>query len=110
VVCATHDEIDRVTEAIRSSRKRSGELGTGIPIGKTVSLDWTLAQKSDLSNLRPGQILVFHRAVKGIGKYEEVKIAKVSEQGVTVRNQSREERRITSKPPSGSRRQCSPLF
>jgi conjugative relaxase-like TrwC/TraI family protein len=97
VVCATHEEIDRVTEAIRCSRKRSGKLGPGVQIGKTVSLNWTLAQKSDLGNFRPDQILVFHRAVKGIGKYEEVEVAQVSEQGVTVRNRSGEERQITSK-------------
>src|SRR3984957_17400109 len=29
VVCATHDEIDRVTEAIREGRKASRQLGTG---------------------------------------------------------------------------------
>jgi ATP-dependent exoDNAse (exonuclease V) alpha subunit len=30
VVCATHDEIDRLTEAIRSDRKRAGELSEGV--------------------------------------------------------------------------------
>ena len=31
VVCATHDEIDRVTEAIRERKKASGQLGQGGP-------------------------------------------------------------------------------
>ena len=29
VVCATHDEIDRVTEAIRERKKTRGQLGEG---------------------------------------------------------------------------------
>jgi len=37
-------------EAIRSSRKRSGKLGPGVQFAKTVSLNWTLAQKSDPGN------------------------------------------------------------
>jgi hypothetical protein len=61
VVCATHDEIDRITEAIRSSRKRRGKLDEGVQIGRDVSLNWTTAQKADMRNFRPGQFLVFHR-------------------------------------------------
>ena len=54
MVCATHDEIDRVTEAIRLSRKHHGKLGEGVQIGKDVSLNWTTAQKCDMRNYRPG--------------------------------------------------------
>jgi len=97
VLCATHEEIDRVTEAIRSSRKRLGKLGPGIEIGKTISLNWTAAQKCDLRNYRQGQILVFHRAVKGIGRNETVEVAHVSEQGITVRNRLGEQRVLTAK-------------
>jgi conjugative relaxase-like TrwC/TraI family protein len=97
VVCATHDEIDRVTEAIRSDRKGRGQLGKGVQIGKNVSLIWTTAQKCDLSNFRPGQILVFHRAVKGIEKNETVEVAGVEDRGVTVRNHLGEMRLLSSK-------------
>ena len=68
VVCATHDEIDRVTEAIRERRKASRQLGTGMPLTRHVSLNWTAAQKADLQNYRPGQLLGFHRAVRSIAK------------------------------------------
>jgi conjugative relaxase-like TrwC/TraI family protein len=97
VVCATHDEIDRVTEAIRSSRKMRGKLGEGVQIGRDVSLNWTTAQKSDMHNFRPGQILVFHRAVKGIAKNETVEVAQIEGKGVMVRNEFGELRRITTK-------------
>lgn len=97
VVCATHDEINRITEAIRSSRKRLGKLGRGVEVGKFVSLNWTLAQKCDSKNFRPGQILVSHRAVKGIEKNEALQVANVTERGVTVRNRLGEEQLITAR-------------
>jgi AAA domain len=50
VVCATHEEIDRVTQAIRERRKTSRQLGTGTPLTRHVSLNWTAAQKADLKN------------------------------------------------------------
>lgn len=97
VVCATHEEIDRITEAIRSSRKRQGKLGQSVEIGKFVSLNWTLAQKCDVKNFRPGQMLVFHRAVKGIEKNEALRVANVSGRGVIARNRLGEELLITAR-------------
>src|SRR5437762_8830461 len=70
VVCATHDEIDHVTDAIRSDRKRKGELGPNIAVTRDVSLNWTTAQKKNLRNFHVGQLLAFHREVKGIKKNE----------------------------------------
>src|SRR4029453_16482508 len=56
VVCATHEEIDHVTWAIRSLRKQAGRLGESCQVGRDVSLNWTTAQKSDTCNFRPGQL------------------------------------------------------
>jgi conjugative relaxase-like TrwC/TraI family protein len=97
VVCATHEEIDRITEEIRSSRKRWGKLGEGIQVGRDVSLNWTTAQKSDMRNFRPGQFLVFHRAVKGVAKNETVEVAQIEGRRVMIRNEFGELRSITSK-------------
>src|SRR5207247_3777886 len=97
VVCATHEEIDRVTEAIRSSRKQAGKLGQGVQIGRDVPLNWTTAQKSDMRNFRPGQILGFHREVKGIARNETVEVAQVKGKQVVVRNERGELRAITPK-------------
>jgi conjugative relaxase-like TrwC/TraI family protein len=97
VVCATHDEIDRVTEAIRDARKKTGGLGKAITLKRHVSLGWTMAQKSDFQNFRRGQILEFHRAVKGISKHESAEVLRADTNGVVVRTAAGIERRLTSK-------------
>jgi ATP-dependent exoDNAse (exonuclease V) alpha subunit len=55
VVCATHEEIERVTEAIRRRRRTIGALGEGVQLTRHASLNWTTAQKGDARNFRPGQ-------------------------------------------------------
>jgi ATP-dependent exoDNAse (exonuclease V) alpha subunit len=85
VVCATHDEIDRVTGTIRDRKKASGELGEGVALTRHVSLNWAKAQKADLQNYRPGHVLGFHRSVKGISKNEAVEVVGVTEKGIAVR-------------------------
>jgi ATP-dependent exoDNAse (exonuclease V) alpha subunit len=97
VVCATHDEIDRVTEAIRENRKKAGELGQSTTLKRHVSFGWTTAQKSDYQNFRPGQTLEFHRAVKGISKHESVDVVRANDDGVVVRTTAGIERTLTSK-------------
>jgi len=95
VVCATHDEIDRVTEAIRSARKAAGELGSGNQMARDVSLNWTIAQKSDIRNLHPGQFLGFHRAVKGIAKNETLEVIDLDRTRAIVRNDRGELRQVS---------------
>jgi conjugative relaxase-like TrwC/TraI family protein len=97
VVCATHDEIERVTEAIRDRRKMRGELGPNASLQRHVSLNWTTAQKADFQNYRVGQILGFHRAVKGISKNEAAEVVCVESTGLVVRTASGAKRRIGGK-------------
>ena len=92
VVCATHDEIERVTSAIRADRMRAGRLGGGVQLTRDVPLNWTTAQKSDPRNFSAGQVLGFHRAVKGIAKNETLEVVRVADKGVVVRNDVGEER------------------
>jgi ATP-dependent exoDNAse (exonuclease V) alpha subunit len=99
VVCATHDEIDRVTEAIRSTRKQTGNLGESIRVARDVSLNWTTAQKSDTRNFRAGHRLGFHRAVKGIAKNETLEVVRVEAKGVIARNDRGEERTVGIENP-----------
>jgi conjugative relaxase-like TrwC/TraI family protein len=87
VVCATHDEIDRVTEAIRLARKKAGKLGKDNSLTRDVSLNWTTAQKSEMGNFRSGQLLGFHRAVKGIAKHETVEVLEIRDGQLLVRNE-----------------------
>ena len=101
VVCATHDEIDRVTEAIRDRKKASGQLGERVALTRHVSLNWTKAQKADLQNYRPGQMLGFHRPVRGISKNEAVEVVGVAENGIAIRS-SDGTRSTVSKRHAGS--------
>jgi len=97
VVCATHDEIDRVTDAIRERRKTRGELGEGVALTRHVSLNWTAAQKADLQSYRVGQLLGFHRAVKSIAKNDTVEVVRVAPGGLVVRGADGTERTISKK-------------
>ena len=97
VVCATHDEIDRVTEAIRASRKQNGDLGESLQVPRDVSLNWTAAQKSDYRNYRQGQRLTFHRAVKGITKNETLAVVRVEGNGIVACSDRGEEQTLTAK-------------
>ena len=97
VVCATHNEIERVTLAIRADRMRGGRLAEGAQLNRDVPLNWTMAQKSDLRNFSVGQVLGFNRAVKGITKNETLEVVRVADKSVVVRNAVGEERTLTGK-------------
>jgi ATP-dependent exoDNAse (exonuclease V) alpha subunit len=97
VVCPTRDEIDPVTESIRSALKQAGELGKGVQLTGDVSLNWSIAQKSEMHNFRAGQLLGFHRAVKGIAKNETVEVLWAEDKRLIVRNESGQARAITAR-------------
>lgn len=97
VVCATHEEIERVTDAIRRRRKTAGAQGEGVLLTRHTSLNWTTAQKGDARNFRPGQILGFHRAIKGIARNEVLEVVRVEGERVIVRNEAGGEQTVTSR-------------
>jgi hypothetical protein len=85
VVCSTHDEMDRVTGAIRERRKTRGELGPGAVLTRHVALNRTAAQKTNFRSHRAGKILGFHRAVKSIAKNDAVEVVRVASSGLAGR-------------------------
>lgn len=95
VVCATHDEIDRVSEAIRDRRRTTGELGQEFTLNRYVSLGWTAAQKAETRHCAPGMLLTFHRATKSIGKNETVPVLRIAKAGLVVRAKDGTECTIT---------------
>jgi conjugative relaxase-like TrwC/TraI family protein len=97
VVCATHDEIDKVTEVVRECRKRVGKLSDARRLSRDVPLGWTTAQKSDCRNYRSGQVLGFHRAIKGIDRNTTVEVVRADSRGVVVRSADGAERTLTRK-------------
>jgi hypothetical protein len=96
VVCPTHEEINRVTDAIRSDRKKRGQPAS-VQAARHTGLNWTTAQKGDVRNFAVGQVLAFHRDVKAIGKNELVEVARVEGKHLIVRNAAGAERKLTGK-------------
>jgi conjugative relaxase-like TrwC/TraI family protein len=97
VVAATHEEIGNITEAIRAERTRAGELGLGTHQQHHMPLNWTSAEKSDVRNYAEGQVLEFHRAVKGVARHESLELIGVENGKVVARNARGEEREFTAK-------------
>jgi ATP-dependent exoDNAse (exonuclease V) alpha subunit len=97
VVAATHEEIGHITEAIRAERARMGELGESTQQQQHVPLNWTRAEKSDMRKYAEGQVLEFHRAVKGVARHESLEVIRVEEGKVVARNAHGEERQFTAK-------------
>jgi ATP-dependent exoDNAse (exonuclease V) alpha subunit len=97
VVCATHEEIANVTDAIRAERKRAGELGESSRVERLVPQSYTTAQKSQPQNFREGQVLAFHRATKDVNRNELLEVVRVERHKVVARNAAGGERELTSK-------------
>jgi len=97
VVCPTHEEIDRVTEAIRLDLKHARKLREAVQLRRDVSLNWTTAQKSNSRNYHTGQFLGFHKNVSGIRKHETVEVAGIDENRILVRTESGALRTLTKK-------------
>jgi conjugative relaxase-like TrwC/TraI family protein len=94
VVAPTHEEIERLTHAIREDLKQRSVLGHGTTFQQHTSLQWTEAQKKDLANYQPGQILVFHRSSHGIEKHEALTVLGKFDSSLTVRNERGESKEV----------------
>ncbi len=97
IVAATHEEIGHITEAIRAERMRTGELGHSTYQQHHVALNWTSVEKSDVRNYAVGQVLEFHRAVKGVARHESLEVVGVENGKVVARNARGEECQFTTK-------------
>ena len=95
VVAPTHEEIGRVTHAIREDLKQRAVLGDGDTLHRHIPLQWTEAQKKDISNYQPDQVLVFHRASHGIEKHEALTVTNVSGSCIHAMNERGEEKSVS---------------
>jgi conjugative relaxase-like TrwC/TraI family protein len=95
IVAPTHEEIGRVTRAIRNDLSERGHLGQSATMDRYVPLQWTEAQKRDLVNYREGQVLVMHRPARGMEKHESLTVCCVDSGTVIARNARGEERSFT---------------
>jgi conjugative relaxase-like TrwC/TraI family protein len=97
VITATHNEIKSITHAIRTDRKAAGELAQGELLTNHSALNWTEAQRKQLHKYQPGQVLEFHKAVKGVGKNEALEVVSANKSGITARKENGKAVRLTTK-------------
>jgi hypothetical protein len=97
VVAGTHAEIFQLTDAIRHDRKDRGELGVSHSFDRYVSLQWTTAQKQDLSDYQAGQVLQFHRDTKLAKRHESLEVVRVAPESLVARKETGEEVSISPK-------------
>jgi len=97
VVAGTHAEISQLTDAIRQDRKEHGELGVGHSFDRYVSLQWTRAQKQELSNYQEGQILQFHRDTKLAKRHESLEVVRTGPESLVARKETGQEVNISPK-------------
>ena len=95
VVAGTHEEIDKITDAIREEMKQRGELSRGIISERYVPLQWTEAQKKDLVNYKTGHVLLFHRSSHGIEKHEALTVERTDKLSIVARDQHGMERTVS---------------
>lgn len=73
VVSPTHREGGQVSEEIRGRLKQAGKLsGEERPFVALKNLNLTEAERADLVNYQPGDVLLFHQNAKGHRKSERV--------------------------------------
>jgi ATP-dependent exoDNAse (exonuclease V) alpha subunit len=95
VVAATHEEIGRITHAIREDRKQHGELERSTAFERYSPLQWTEAQKKDLSNYQEGQVLLFHRYSHGVARHETLTVEHADKSHIVARDLQGVERMVS---------------
>jgi len=87
LVAPTWNEIEAVTEKIRTALKTSGRLaGEEKEFQVFDSLSWTEAQKRDARQYRPGMAIHFHRTMHGFDKDETVSVVAVENDSLKVQH------------------------
>jgi conjugative relaxase-like TrwC/TraI family protein len=88
VISPTHAEGERVTREIRTKLKTAKKLGAdGREFIQLKNLQWTVAQRADVRNYQPGQIIQFHQNADGFRRGERVTVKTCDESGVLVERQ-----------------------
>jgi conjugative relaxase-like TrwC/TraI family protein len=95
VVAGTHEEIAHINDAVRQDRKEHGELGTGRHFDTYVSLQWTAAQKQDITNYQEGLVLQFNRNTKVANRHESLEVVRVGPESLVARKCSGDEVNIS---------------
>src|SRR5579872_4098142 len=92
LVAPTWNEIETVTERVRTALKTSGRLASEEKEFQVFdSLSWTEAQKQDARQYRPGMAVRFLRAARGVQKDETVAVVSIENGVLKVRRSNSSE-------------------
>jgi conjugative relaxase-like TrwC/TraI family protein len=85
LVAPTWNEIEAVTDKVRTALKTSGRLaGDEKEFQVFDSLSWTEAQKRDTRQYRPGMVIQFHRRKAGFDKGEMAAVVAVENDALKI--------------------------
>jgi hypothetical protein len=70
---------------------------SSILFDRYASLQWTTAQKQELSNYQEGQVLQFHRDTKLAKRHESLEVVRVGPESLVARRETGEEVNISPK-------------
>jgi conjugative relaxase-like TrwC/TraI family protein len=90
LVAPTWEEINRLTDVVRTGLKKRGMLGHGETVTVAEPLSWTKAQAAKAANYRPGYLMTLHRALPAVGLRagETVEVVMVKRGRLVVRSAS----------------------
>jgi hypothetical protein len=93
LVAPTWEEINRLTDVVRTGLKKRGMLGHGETVTVAEPLSWTKAQAAKAANYRPGYLMTLHRALPEVGLRagETVEVVTVKRGRLLVRSASGQE-------------------
>ena len=96
LVAPTWEEINRLTEVVRTGLKKRGLLGHGETVSVAEPLSWTKAQAAKAVNYRPGYLLTLHGALPaaGLRAGETVEVVAVKRGRLLVRSASGQENSV----------------
>lgn len=95
VVAPTHEEIGRITHAIRRDLSERRQLGESVQLTRLVPMQWTEAQKRDFSNYHEGQVLLVHRAARGMERHESLTVTSAAQDLLVAKNEGGQEKTFT---------------
>jgi len=95
VIASTHEEIRKITGAIRAELTRRGELGKTVRLEHHLPLNWTRAERTDFRNYREGHLLRFHHPITGVTRGETIQLIRAEADRLIGRNGRGEERSLT---------------
>src|SRR4030095_17038843 len=88
-ISPTWEENHRFTEAIRDGLKERRLLGDGIVITVHDQLDWTVQQKGDSTNYRPGMVVTLNTRLGSVQRGQSLEIERIEARELWLKCHSR---------------------